>query len=223
VSKRILMVLTSVSTLGDSRRAGGFNAAEAAHPWAVFDAAGFEVDLVSTNGGEPPRDEVDPADPDQTAFFSRLASQLADTPRPGDISPERYDAVFFVGGHSTMWDFPDNAELSRLGRVVYERGGVVAAVCHGPAALVGLTLSDGSYLVDGKRVAAFTKSEEIAAGTIDVIPFVLSDRLIAQGARHVAAGDWAENAVRDGRLVTGQNPASARRTAQEVLVALGRA
>ncbi|CAL9511806.1 Protein_nucleic acid deglycase 1 [Streptomyces sp. enrichment culture] len=216
------MVLTSEGTLGDSRRPGGFNAAEAAHPWAVFDAAGCEVDLVSPQGGEPPRDEVDPDDPDQTAFFSRLASRLADTARPQDVDPERYDAVFFVGGHSTMWDFPDNPELARLGRVVYERGGVVAAVCHGPAALVGLTLSDGSYLVDGKRVAAFTKAEEIAAGMIDLVPFVLSDRLIAQGAQHVAADDWAENAVRDGRLVTGQNPASARRTAQEVLVALGR-
>lgn len=220
MTKRILLVLTSVGTLGDSPRPGGFNATEAAHPWAVFDAAGYEVELVSTKGGEPPRDEVDLADPDQAAFFGRLAGRLADTPRPEDVDPERYDAVFFVGGHSTMWDFPDNPELARLGRVVYERGGVVAAVCHGPAALVGLTLSDGSYLVDGKRVAAFTKAEEIAAGTIDVIPFVLSDRLIAQGAQHVPADDWAENAVRDGRLVTGQNPASARRTAQEVLVAL---
>ncbi|MEV0297496.1 type 1 glutamine amidotransferase domain-containing protein [Nocardia sp. NPDC050710] len=220
MSKRVLMVLTSTATLGDRGRPNGFNAAEAAHPWVVFRAAGFEIDLVSTAGGEPPRDEVDPTDPDQAAFFAETAKQLADTPRPRDIDPACYDVVFFVGGHATMWDLPDNPELARLARTVYENGGVIAAVCHGPAALVGLTLSDGSYLVDGKRVAAFTESEEIAAGMIEIIPFVLAERLIAQGAQHRPAPDWTEHVIRDGRLVTGQNPASARRTARQVVDAL---
>ncbi len=163
---------------------------------------------------------MDLTDPDQAAFFTQAAEQLSDTPRASDIDPTGYDAIFFVGGHATMWDFPDNPELARLARIVYESGGAVAAVCHGPAALVGLTLSDGSYLVGGKRVAAFTESEEVASGMIGIIPFVLAHRLIAQGAQHVPAPDWTENVIRDGRLVTGQNPASARRCAREVVAAL---
>lgn len=214
------MVLTSTAVLGDSGRLGGFNASEAARPWAVFRDAGHRVDLGSVAGGEPPRDEVDLDDPDQAAFFTEAAEQLAATPAAHQIDPSGYDAVFFVGGHTTMWDFPDNPALASIARAIYEHGGVVGAVCHGPAALVGLTLSDGSLLVAGKRVAAFTKSEEVAGGMIDLIPFVLSERLIAQGAEHVPAPDWSEHVVRDGRLVTGQNPASARRTAQQVIEAL---
>ncbi|NUS73145.1 MAG: type 1 glutamine amidotransferase domain-containing protein [Corynebacteriales bacterium] len=214
------MMLTSVDTLGDSGVSNGFNAAEASHPWVVFRAAGFGIDVASTAGGQPPRDEVDLSDPDQAVFFAEAAQKLAHTPKPSDIDPAGYHAIFFVGGHSTMWDFPDNTELASLARAIYESGGVVAAVCHGPAALIGLTLSDGSFLVDGKRVAAFTKSEEIAGGMINIIPFVLSERLTAQGAHHIPASDWSENVVRDGRLVTGQNPASARAAAREVVMAL---
>ncbi|MEV8635383.1 type 1 glutamine amidotransferase domain-containing protein [Streptosporangium sp. NPDC051023] len=223
MSKRVLIALTSHSALGSTGRTTGFYVSEAAEPWEVFTAAGFEVDLVSVAGGNPPRDGEDPADPVQRRFLTdeRVAAQLADTPRPDDIDTERYDAVLFAGGHGTMWDFPDNLALARLAREVYERGGVVAAVCHGPAALIGLTLSDGSHLVSGKKVAAFTNAEESAVGLTDVVPFLLADRLQEQGAVHVPADDFTANTVTDGRLVTGQNPASARGVAEGVVAALG--
>jgi putative intracellular protease/amidase len=222
MEKRVLIALTSHADLGDTGRTTGFYVSEAAEPWAVFTAAGYEVDLASVEGGEPPRDGEDPDSPEQRAFLTDpgVAGRLADTPRAGAIDPSRYDAVLFAGGHGTMWDFPDNADLGRIIRDIYEGGGVVAAVCHGPAALVGATLSDGSYLVAGKRVAAFTNDEEKAVDLADVVPFLLADRLGEQGAEHVPAENFAANVVRDGRLITGQNPASARGVAQAVVETL---
>jgi dienelactone hydrolase/putative intracellular protease/amidase len=225
MSKHVLIVLTSHATLGDTGRGTGFYVSEAAEPWEVFTEAGYEVDLVSVAGGEPPRDGEDPADPTQRRFLADadVARQLADTPTTGAVDVSRYDAVLFAGGHGAMWDFPDNATLGGLARVIYENGGVVAAVCHGPAALVGATLSDGSRLVDGRRIAAFTNGEEAAVGLTDVVPFLLSDRLRDQGAELVPAGTFAANVIRDGRLVTGQNPASARGVAEVVVAALSTA
>lgn len=140
-----------------------------------------------------------------------------DTPRLEGLDVSRYDAVFYAGGHGTMWDFPRDPDVARVGREVYERGGVVAAVCHGPAALVNLTLSDGTYLVAGKRVAGFTNDEEKAAGVADVVPFLLADALVGRGARHEPGPDWQAQVVVDGRLATGQNPASATPLAEEVV------
>ena len=217
MTKRVLIALTSHSELGDTGRTTGFYVSEAAHPWEVFTAARLEVDLVSVRGGEPPRDGEDADDEVQRRF---LAAADLDTPRPEEVDASAYDAILFAGGHGSMWDFPSAAGLHAIARDVYERGGVVAAVCHGPAGLVGLTLSDGSYLVDGKRVAAFTNDEEEAVGLTGVVPFLLADRLVAQGAVHVPAADFAAQVVRDGRLVTGQNPASARGVAEEVVAAL---
>lgn len=219
---RILIALTSHSALGDTGRTTGFYVPEAAEPWEVFSAADHEVTLVSVAGGAPPRDGENPEDPVQRRFLTDpdVSTQLDATPRPEEVDPAGYAAILFAGGHGAMWDFPDNAALAGLARGIYERGGVVAAVCHGPAALVGLTRADGSHLVDGRKVAAFTNSEERAVGLADVVPFLLADRLVAQGARHVPADDFAAQVVRDGRLVTGQNPASARGVAEAVVAAL---
>jgi putative intracellular protease/amidase len=222
MEKRILIALTSHADLGDTGRKTGFYVSEAAEPWSVFTGAGYEVELVSVEGGEPPRDGEDPDSPEQRRFLTdpEIARKLADTPRPGTIDPSRYDAVLFAGGHGAMWDFPGNAHLGKIIRQIYESGGVVAAVCHGPAALVGATLSDGSYLVAGRRVAAFTNDEEKAVELSDVVPFLLADRLREQGAEHVPAENFTANVVRDDRLITGQNPASARGVAQAVIEAL---
>jgi putative intracellular protease/amidase len=119
-----------------------------------------------------------------------------------------------------MWDFPGNDDVARVGRQAYEDGGVVAAVCHGPAALVDLTLSDGSYLVDGKQVAAFTNREEQAVKAQDAVPFLLADKLTERGATHHPGPNFRANVVTDGRLVTGQNPASAGPVAEAVLQVL---
>jgi putative intracellular protease/amidase len=207
--------VTSTGKLGNTGRSTGFYAGEVAEPWAVFHAAGYQVDLVSVVGGSPPVDGRDDADPTQQAFFS--SADVAHTAAAASVDPSGYDVMFFAGGHGTMWDFPDNADLARLAAGIYEAGGVIGAVCHGPAALVNLRLTDGSYLVAGKRVAAFTNEEESAAGLTEIVPFLLADTLTAHGAIHVPGSAFSEQVVVDGRLVTGQNPASARRAAEEIV------
>lgn len=134
-----------------------------------------------------------------------------------EVDSSKYRAVFFAGGHGTMWDFRGSAVLNQIASRVYESGGIVSAVCHGPAALVDVRLKDGSYLVRGKRVSAFTNAEEDAVSLSQVVPFRLESALRERGAIFAAGGLWQENAVIDERLVTGQNPASAKRTAEAVI------
>lgn len=210
----ILLALTSHDDLG-GRRPTGFYVSEAAHPWRVFRNAGFAVDLVSVRGGRPPMDGYEAQDQTQREFAS--LPELAATRPAAEVDAVGYDAIFFVGGHGAMWDFPQDVALARLGRDIYEAGGVVAAVCHGPAALVNLTLSDGSYLIDGKEVSAFTNTEEEAVGLTGVVPFPLQTALEDHGAKHVAAPDFEPQVSVSERLVTGQNPASATLAAQEVV------
>ncbi|ADU08218.1 ThiJ/PfpI domain-containing protein [Micromonospora sp. L5] len=212
---RALIALTSHSELGRTGRSTGYYVGEAAEPWEVFRAAGYDVDLVSVAGGEPPVDGRDENDSTQNDFLATAG--VTDTPKAADVDPDGYDVILFAGGHGTMWDFPDDPDLARIARSVYERGGVVAAVCHGPSALVNLTLTDGSRLVAGKRVAGFTNSEEAAVGLTDEVPFLLADKLGEAGAQHVPAPDFTEHVVVDGRLVTGQNPQSARAVADAVV------
>lgn len=200
--------------LGGTGRKTGFYLPEAAHPWKVFTEAGYHVDFVSPKGGEAPMDGVDLSDPIQQALLNDpdAAAALRNTLTPEQVNPSDYDAIFYVGGHGTMWDFPDNTQLAKVTADLYEDGGVVAAVCHGPAGLVNVRLADGSYLVDGKEVSAFTNEEETAAGLTEVVPFLLQTKLTENFAAYVVA---------DGRLVTGQNPASATGVAQravEILV-----
>lgn len=129
--------------------------------------------------------------------------------KPQQVNAADYAAIFYAGGHGTMWDFPCEEKLQAIARDIYEAGGVVAAVCHGPAGLVNIKLSSGDYLVRGKWVAAFTRDEEQAVELDKVIPFFLSEKLESRGAVHVPAPNWTENVITDDRLVTGQNPASA--------------
>ena len=210
----ILLALTSHDQLGGLRQTG-FYVPEAAHPWKVFDDAGFAVDLVSVQGGRPPMDGFDAEDATQRDFVNR--PELGTTRRAAEVDAVGYDAILYVGGHGTMWDFPDDQDLARLGRDIYEGGGVVAAVCHGPAALVNLRLSNDKYLVDGKEVSAFTNTEEEAAGLAAVVPFLLQSALEERGAKHVAASDFEPQVSVSERLVTGQNPASATQVAEEVV------
>ncbi|MEU5827244.1 type 1 glutamine amidotransferase domain-containing protein [Micromonospora tulbaghiae] len=212
---RALIALTSHSELGRTGRSTGYYVGEAAEPWEVFRAAGYDVDLASVAGGEPPVDGRDENDTTQNDFLATAG--VTDTPKAADVDPERYDVILFAGGHGTMWDFPHDPGLARIARSVHERGGVVAAVCHGPSALVNLTLTDGSRLIAGKRVAGFTNSEEAAVGLTDEVPFLLADKLTEAGAQHVPAPDFTEHVVVDGRLVTGQNPQSARAVADAVV------
>lgn len=221
---KALIVLTSHSRLGNTGRSTGFYLPEVAHPWRVFRDAGYTVDLVSPQGGRPPMDGVDPDDLQQQAFLAdpQMAAKLAATLRPEQVDPSDYAIVLFAGGHGVMWDFPANPALAAIARDVYEADGVVAAVCHGPAGLVDVTLSDGGYLVAGRTVSAFTNDEETAVGLADVVPFLLQTRLEERGARHVGVANFAAHVVTDGRLVTGQNPASAVAVAQAAVAAVPR-
>jgi putative intracellular protease/amidase len=221
-TRKILIALTSHGQLGSTGRCTGFYLPEAAHPWKAFTDAHYAVDLVSVQGGHPPMDGVDPSDPVQQAFLNdpEMSVKLANTLNPDQVNPADYDAILYVGGHGVMWDFPESTRLAEIARDVYENDGVVAAVCHGPAGLVNIILSDGRYLVDGKEVAAFTNDEEATVGLAQDVPFLLQTQLEQRGAKHSAGPNFQPWVVHDGRLVTGQNPSSSTGVAKQVLIAL---
>jgi putative intracellular protease/amidase len=207
----ILFVLTSHSVKGSTGKPTGWYLSEAAHPWKVLHDKGMQVEFMSPQGGLAPVDGFDLKDPVNKEFWENAAVQsgLKNTLPPDKVDFRKYAAIHFVGGHGAMWDFPGNAAIAKIAAGIYENKGVVAAVCHGPAGLVDVKLSDGAYLVKGKRVAAFTNDEEAAVGLTQVVPFLLADRLKERGAIHVPAEKWTDNVQVDGRLVTGQNPQSA--------------
>lgn len=217
--KPILCVVTSHPIRGDSGEPTGFAMVELTHPLDVFREAGIPAEIASIRGGHPPIDFFDLSDPVNDRFWKDrdFRDALADTLILGDIDPSRYSAVFFAGGHGTMWDFADSAAGQGVIRQIYEAGGIVSAVCHGPAALVNATLSDGTLLVAGKKVAAFTDEEEAEVGYTKVVPYLLATTLKERGALHQPAANWSENIVVDGRLVTGQNPASAHGVGKAVV------
>jgi putative intracellular protease/amidase len=219
---KVLFVLSSHQTLGTTGKPTGWYLPEAAHPHAVLARHDIEVRFASPAGGAPPMVGVDLGDPVQQAFLEMpsTAEGIRETLRIDEADPADYDAILLVGGHGTMWDFPDDAALSRLIVAIYERGGAVAAVCHGPAGLVNVTLADGTYLVAGRRVASFTDAEEEAVGLTDVVPFLLESTLTQRGAQHVGTDVFKPWVEVDGRLVTGQNPASAAPMAEALVAVL---
>ena len=220
-NQKILVVLTNHDRLGNTGKKTGFYLDEVAHPYAVFTQVGFEVDFVNPTGEEAP---IDPKsynldDPLNRQFVENEAvmAQVKDTLSPQEIDPSEYSAVFFAGGHGVMWDLPNNQELAQITAVIYEQNGIVGAVCHGPAGLVNVRLSDGSYLVAGKTVAAFTNEEEEAVELTEQMPFLLETKLIERGAQHTEADNFESHVVASDRLVTGQNPASATGVAEQMV------
>lgn len=218
---KILIVLTSHSDLGDTGEKTGFWLPELTHPYYEFKKAGYTVDVASIEGGMAPLDSkaFEEADDYHQVFLNDavlMAKVMRSIPL-AQINADDYQAILFSGGSGPMWDFPNNADISRISSSIYENKGVVSAVCHGNAALVNLTLSDGSLLIKDKSVAAFTNEEEASLGTTKVIPFLLQDKLVERGAKHVMGKAWQENVVVSDRLITGQNPASAKKVAQEII------
>lgn len=220
--KPILCVVTSHPIRGDTGEPTGFAMVELTHPLEVFREAGIRTEIASIRGGHPPIDFFDLSDPVNDRFWKDrdFRDALAHSLILAEVDPSRYSAVFFAGGHGTMWDFADSVAVQRVIREIYEAGGVVSAVCHGPAALVNATLSDGTLLIAGKKVAAFTDDEEAEVGYTKVVPYLLATTLKKRGALHQPALNWSENVVVDGRLVTGQNPASARGVGKAVVAQL---
>ncbi|HEY9102874.1 type 1 glutamine amidotransferase domain-containing protein [Chitinimonas sp.] len=209
--KPVLFVLTSHGTKGSSGLPTGYYLGEVTHPLAELQDAGIAVEFASIQGGEPPVDGLDLNDPVNARYWNDPAFRetVRHTAKLAEVDASRYSAVFYAGGHGAMWDFPQSKAVQRVTREVYEAGGLVGAVCHGPAALVNVTLSNGDYLVAGKKVSAFTDEEERAVQLDGTVPFLLASQLAAHGALHQPAANWTCQVVADGRLVTGQNPQSA--------------
>ena len=219
---KILMVLTSHDRLGDTGEKTGFWLEEFAAPYYVFIDAGAQVTVASPNGGQPPIDpkSEDPSNrtPAQDRFKGDADAQavLANTHRLDSVSADDFDAVFYPGGHGPLWDLAEDPTSIRLIERFADAGKPVAAVCHAPGVLRHVK-HDGEPLVKGRRVTGFTNSEEEAVKLTKVVPFLVEDELKRLGGRYEKAGDWQSFSIVDGRLVTGQNPASSEATAEALL------
>ncbi|WP_458790036.1 type 1 glutamine amidotransferase domain-containing protein [Yoonia sp. MH D7] len=224
---KILMVLTSHDQLGDTGKKTGFWLEEFAAPYYVFKDAGAEITLASPKGGQPPIDptsDEDGAQTDDTRRFkddAEAQKHLATTLKLSDVSEAGFDAVFYPGGHGPLWDLAEDADSKRLIEAFAAADLPIGAVCHAPAVFRHTNGTDGKPLVSGRRVTGFTNTEEDAVGLTNVVPFLVGDMLKANGGTYEKGADWAIFVLRDGKLITGQNPASSAPAAQELLALLG--
>lgn len=220
--KKILFVVTSHDKKGDTGQPTGYYLSEVSHPWEILHTAGYEIDFVSPKGGKAPVDGFDLNDPINKKFWENeiYRKKVENTLKPSEVNPSDYVAIHYAGGHGAVWDLPNNEEIAALATKIYENNGVVSAVCHGPAGIVNIKLSNGKYLVEGKKVNAFTNEEEVAVGLEKVVPFLLEDKLKERGVIFEKSGLWQSHVVTDQRLVTGQNPQSAESLGKAVLIEL---
>jgi len=214
----ILIVVTSHNRIDDQHETTGLWFEEFAVPYRMFTSKGYTITVASPLGGEAPIDFRSLEGYNPCPENEQARATLRDTLQlDASFSAADYDAVFFPGGHGTMFDLPDNPEIQRLIGEFASQDKVIAAVCHGSACLVGAMLADGTALVKGRKLTAFTNSEEKAVALDTAMPFLLESRLRELGAEFVPAGDWSDNIVIDGKLVTGQNPQSSGSAAQAVI------
>lgn len=224
LSGKVLVVLTNHSAYPTRTDKTGLWLTELTHFYDAAKAAGLEMDFVSPAGGEVPLDErsmksfyldksakAHLADP---AFMQRLKTTLT----PDAIDPSGYKAIYYAGGHGTMWDFPNNQALKNIAEQIYRQGGIVSAVCHGVGGLLPLQDEQGKPLIAGRTVTGFANSEEVLAGIKSQVPFLLQDALIRQGA-HYKKGffPFTSYVVTDDRIITGQNPQSSKEIAEAVV------
>ncbi len=224
MKKKILFVVTSHDKKGNTGDPTGYYLSEVSHPWEILKNAGYEIEFVSPQGGKAPVDGLDLTDKVNAEFWNDKVyrSKIENTKKPIEINPSDYVAIHYAGGHGAMWDFADNTELADIAAKIYENGGIVSAVCHGPAGIVNIKLSNGKYLIDGKKVNGFTDEEEIAVNLDKIVPFLLEEKLKERGGIYEKSGLWQEHVVSDQRLVTGQNPQSAKAVGEAVLVLLSK-
>lgn len=220
---KIVMVLTSHSELGNTGKKTGFWIEEFAAPYYIFLDAGVSITIASPKGGQPPIDpSSDTADNQTPATIRFKADQdlqniLSETKVLSTISADDYDALFFPGGHGPLWDLTNDADSIQLIEHFWSSKKPVAAVCHAPAVFLNVKDAAGEPLVKGKNVTGFTNSEEAAVQLTDVVPFLLEDELKNKGGIYTKKEDWASHIVKDGLLITGQNPASSEAAAKELL------
>jgi putative intracellular protease/amidase len=227
MSKNILMLVTSNAVLGQTGKPTGIWAEELTVPYYAFVDAGYSVTLASPLGGAATIDpgSLKPKGSNEASVERYLndadvQKKVAHTLASEQVHGEQFDAVFFPGGHGTMWDLPLDAGVTRAVEKAFAAGKLIASVCHGAAGLVSAKRPDGQSIVQGKRVNAFTNAEEDAVGLSAVVPFALESRLRELGGVFEGAANWQAFAVRDGQLITGQNPQSSSLVAQHVLAAL---
>jgi len=218
----ILMVLTSHDQLGNTGRKTGFWLEEFAAPYFVFIDAGVNVTLASPKGGQPPVDPKSDLPENQTPAMERFKKDdaakkaLSQTAKLADMKAEDFDTIFYVGGHGPLWDLAESSISIKLIESFYNSSKPVAFVCHAPGVLHKVTYK-GMPIVKGKRVTGFSNSEEGAVHLTDVVPFLVEDELKRLGGKYEKAPDWQSLAIVDGRLITGQNPASSTAAAQALL------
>jgi putative intracellular protease/amidase len=219
---KILMVLTSHDTLGKTGRKTGFWLEEFAAPYFVFRDAGVKLTLASPDGGQPPLDPKSDLAENQTPAMSRFKQDptaqkaLSETVKLADVNSKDFDTVFYVGGHGPMWDLAESPVSIALLESFYNSGKPIALVCHSPGVLRHVTYQ-GAPLVRGKRVTGFTNGEEESVGLTHVVPFLVEDELLRLGATFEKLANWQPFSVVDGRLITGQNPASSTLAAENLL------
>lgn len=220
---KVLIVLTSHSELGNTGKKTGFWVEEFAAPYYVLLDAGVELTLASPKGGPPPIDPKSNAPENQTNATRRfkddseLQELLSHTKKLSEIRADEYDAVFFPGGHGPLWDLSTDPDSIRLVQKFWAANKPVTAVCHAPAVLLNAKDENGRSLLEGKKVTGFTNTEEEAVELTQVVPFLLEDELKNKGAVYSKKDDWVSYVVRDGLLITGQNPASSEEAANQLL------
>lgn len=226
---KVLMVLTSHDTLGDTGRKTGFWLEELAAPYYAFLDAKAEIVLASPNGGQPPLDPKSNEPDFQTDLTRRFETDavatalLANTVRLDSVSAADFDAVFYPGGHGPLWDLAQDRHSIQLIEAFLAAGKPTALVCHAPGVLRDVKKADGTPLVQGKKVTGFTNTEEEAVGLTDVVPFLVEDMLKGNGGLYSKGADWSSYVVTDGLLITGQNPGSSSETAKVLIDQLNKA
>ena len=222
----ILMVLTSHDQLGETGKKTGFWLEEFASPYYIFKDAGAAITLASPKGGQPPLDPASDTADAQTGATRRFKSDnaaredLASTKILSAISADGFDAIFFPGGHGPLWDLAEDSDSAALIEAFASNERPIGAVCHAPAVFRHTKGKDGKPLVSGKTVTGFTNTEEESAGLSDVVPFLVEDMLKSNGGNYRKGDNWASFVVTDGKLVTGQNPASSAEAARQLLALL---
>uniref|UniRef100_A0A0B6Y982 DJ-1/PfpI domain-containing protein n=1 Tax=Arion vulgaris TaxID=1028688 RepID=A0A0B6Y982_9EUPU len=221
---KVLIVLTSTDKFPSTGKPTGWYLPELAHPFKVLvDSGKVTFDSISPKGGKAPLDQdsvVQFKDDAACQWFLKDAKAqelVNNTKTPSQVKASDYHAVLYPGGHGPMFDLATDTSIAKIAAEVYEKGGVVAAVCHGPAALVPIKLSNGDSIVKGKKVTCFTNDEEDAVALSKYMPFMLETKLQELGATFNKAENWAENVVVDGKLITGQNPASSAKLGKSIL------
>ncbi|MGE8242126.1 putative cysteine protease YraA [compost metagenome] len=223
---KVLVVLTSHDQLGNTGAKTGFWVEEFAAPYYVMADAGVAITIASPKGGQPPIDPKSALPDFQTAATKRfdadmeLQNKLANSIVLAEVNEQDYDAIFYPGGHGPLWDLANDKTSIALIESFWKHNKPVAAVCHAPGVFRFVKNVDGIPLVQGKKVTGFSNSEEEAVQLTDVVPFLVEDELVKLGGHYSKAADWSSHVVKDGKLITGQNPGSSEETAKELLALL---